>query len=320
MICGENETWKWLGASVQGSSHLQAGKENQDSIASEAFPWGFCLAIADGHGSEKCFRSKIGSMVAVSVAVEEAGRFLQSFVDSSRFSEMKAASSRLPALIFAAWRKRIEAYHQENPFKDIELQNLRMPEEEKVTSSFFSSDDFFLAYGTTLSAVIVGKQFLVAVKIGDGEILFLDSPNCPAKKIFQRDSRNLANETDSLALPPKLVRKYFECHFQAISDSVPMLILLCTDGYSNSFRDPAGFYQVPGDLIKIIQAEGMKFIVSKLPEWLEENTMKGSGDDVSMAFAFRKILGKSETGIQCDSSETKEGNSEVQKIKESERK
>jgi hypothetical protein len=83
--------WEWraIGASVRGASHVRAGLPNQDaiylsSLATSAAPdapdaastpgaAGFpgtplLLAVADGHGSAKCFRSDTGARLAVETA------------------------------------------------------------------------------------------------------------------------------------------------------------------------------------------------------------------------------------------------------------
>src|SRR5881397_846411 len=75
---GREIQWRVAGASRRGSSHVRSGLPNQDAIEYWASADGntAVMAVADGHGSGLCFRSEVGSRVAVTTAVAttEIGR------------------------------------------------------------------------------------------------------------------------------------------------------------------------------------------------------------------------------------------------------
>ena len=76
-----DETWRIIGETQQGASHVFLGTPNQDDIdwdkEDDPFPWAV-IAVADGHGSPKCFRSKRGASLAVDIAVKVGREFLMS--------------------------------------------------------------------------------------------------------------------------------------------------------------------------------------------------------------------------------------------------
>src|SRR5947207_5499782 len=69
--------WRVGGVSRRGSSHVRSGLPNQDAIEYWASPDGntAVIAVADGHGSALCFRSEVGSRVAVTTAIEVFRKF-----------------------------------------------------------------------------------------------------------------------------------------------------------------------------------------------------------------------------------------------------
>src|SRR5271155_888255 len=81
--------WVMLGSSVQGASHKRTGVPNQDAIFAEpridvapamvvASP-PLILAVSDGHGSPRSFRSDTGANAAVQIAVERTREFIDHF-------------------------------------------------------------------------------------------------------------------------------------------------------------------------------------------------------------------------------------------------
>ena len=63
--------WRVLGASVQGAHHVRRGLPNQDALArrGEGGP-NVALAVADGHGSAKHFRSGTGARLAAELTAD----------------------------------------------------------------------------------------------------------------------------------------------------------------------------------------------------------------------------------------------------------
>jgi hypothetical protein len=65
------------------------------------------------------------------------------------------------------------------------------------------------------------------------------------------------------------------------------MIMLSTDGFSNSFQDDAAFFKFGSDVRDIIVADGLEKVSACLPDWLTEITERGSGDDISLGIVCR---------------------------------
>jgi hypothetical protein len=61
------------------------------------------------------------------------------------------------------------------------------------------------------------------------------------------------------------------------------MVLVCTDGYANSFRDEGGFEQVGTDLLAIVERQGLDAVAGSLEGWLTETAQLGAGDDATLA-------------------------------------
>jgi hypothetical protein len=64
---------------------------------------------------------------------------------------------------------------------------------------------------------------------------------------------------------------------------LPALVLLTTDGYSNSFRSDVDFLKIGSDYLQIIREQGIATLAEELPEILTEASQQGSGDDITLA-------------------------------------
>jgi len=71
---GEVATWQVITGSARGAAHRASGLPNQDAVASQDGPGGVVVAIADGHGHVRHFRSAHGAALAVDVACRVASQ------------------------------------------------------------------------------------------------------------------------------------------------------------------------------------------------------------------------------------------------------
>lgn len=283
--------WRAICGSVRGTTHILNGKPNQDSIRSEidrAGEYGI-LAVADGHGSDKCFRSDIGSRLAVRTAVEMLERIAKQSNGSNLSFIKDVIENKLPESILSIWRKRIEEDYLTARFS-------KLNKEKNIVS--FSTDsmetetkleNMYLAYGSTLLAAIVTNGYVAGIQIGDGETLIVSEDGkveCPIPK----DERLFANDTTSLCSENAIAD--FRFFFERLSDSPPALILLTTDGYVNSFRNESGFLKVGTDILEIFKKEGPDYVEANIEGWLEEASKHGSGDDITLGILFRQEIVK----------------------------
>jgi hypothetical protein len=266
---------------------VRTGLPNQDAIrwlpeSGTGRP--LILAVSDGHGSAKCFRSDVGARLAIETATGVIHEFLDSLPDPLNLSAIKRwAAENLPREIARRWRDRVADHVSTSPLTSAELD--RLEAQKGIRKRRQVGLEPILAYGATLLAVVVAESFILYLQLGDGDILVVSEAGEVSKAPLPTDERLFANETTSLCL--RDAWREFRSHFQVISASSPALILVSTDGYGNSFRDEAGFLQVGADVLAMIRADGLDAVSTSLETWLTEASQEGSGDDVTLGILCR---------------------------------
>jgi len=277
--------WQALRASVRGAAHRRTGLPNQDAvrIARRAVANGaddddtpaLVLALADGHGSAKCFRSQQGARLAVAVALQTAGSLPLAAPPSQR---KRWAEEQWPVTLVRGWQAAVTRRLERQPLTAAELAALDEHGRQQVEIQPT------LAYGSTLLSVIVAPAFILYLQLGDGDLLTVSADGTVARPL-PPDARLIGNETTSLCAPRAAddIRVY--C--QTLAGAPPALILAATDGYANAFRDDAGFRQVAHDLWTMLRDEGEAAVSPHLHGWLDEASRQGSGDDISVGILWR---------------------------------
>lgn len=277
----EGEQWCIFGSTVQGASHKRKAKPNQDAIrwwpVGDAAIEGIqqigstppvILAVADGHGGERYTRAQHGAKLAVECAVELFAEILTKSesqgVQSHSFLKDEA-ERRLPRDLVQRWQAAVDEHLAHEPAPD-------------------ASEDPQRLYGTTLLVAAVTRDFVLCLQLGDGDIRIV-SDDGDYYAPFLRDSELVGNETHSLAL--KDAWKYARVHFKPSAGRPPALILLATDGYSNSFASIEGFDQVGPDILRLLRTRGVAEVSTELGTWLDEASSLGSGDDVTAGVICR---------------------------------
>lgn len=286
-----DSTWRIVGKSVRGSAHKRTGLPNQDSIShwplegEAALP--LVLAVSDGHGSAKYFRSDKGARFAVDTAIEVIRVFLAGQTASQNPSFVKrTAEERLPQELVRKWRATVDSDIGETPFSLKELDTLEKREGAGARQAVEGSP--VVAYGATLLAVVVDENFLLFLQLGDGDILTV-SENGQVVRPVPGTELLIGNETKSLCLPNawRDIRVSFQPLF-----GPPALILLCTDGYANSFVDDSAFLKVGPDILEMIRSEGLDEVSANVETWLTQAS-EYSGDDITLGIICRMdALGK----------------------------
>lgn len=277
--------WRVIGESVRGAAHERKGMPNQDACAwlpERGEGSVLCVAVADGHGNARYFRSDVGARLAAEVATEGLEGFLADCGAETNLSLIKRiAEERLPRYLVRAWLKAVEADYANKCLTNEEkmrLMSAGIPQKPIEANPA-------IAYGTTLLAVAVAPTFLLFLQLGDGDILSVTEAGEVSRPLPQ-DKRLIANETTSLCTPHAW--REMRVRFQALAGVPPALILLATDGYANSFRDEAGFLQVGSDLLAMIREVGIKEVQANLATWLADASQEGSGDDITLALVCQK--------------------------------
>jgi serine/threonine protein phosphatase PrpC len=297
-VIDSNASHRWFvfGCSVPGASHKRAGKPNQDYHLIETHGSGqsVVVAVADGHGSRKSFRSDRGSKFAAEVAVELLRCYIPSPLNNtgSTYNIQKDTEVDLPQRIVRLWQQRVDEDLAGEKLSEIELSPLLETERAKIR------DDSRAAYGTTLIAALLLPDCAVYLQLGDGDVLVVNASDTEAFRPLPADGRSFANETASLASPAPVQSAKrpnggnaawadFRVRIVPITVESPALVLLTTDGYVNAFVNDAAFQKAATDILAIGRSEGWEFVQRNLPGWLEEASRHGSGDDVTVVVVAR---------------------------------
>jgi hypothetical protein len=236
------------------------------------------IAVTDGHGSARSFRSDIGAKYAAYTAHEVLQGFLNKRASLQSLSAAKEwAENRLPREIARTWRDWVQEHVSVNPFTKDELTSLREKEGDKRADQV--ENEPVIAYGSTLLCALLTAEYIIYAQLGDGDILAV-AENGEVSRPIPKDERLIANETTSLCLPKAW--EDFRVVFQPLTGATPALIMLATDGYANSYRSETEFLKVGTDFLNLIRSEGIELVNKSLRDWLTETSAQGSGDDITV--------------------------------------
>ena len=164
--------------------HVRIGLPNQDWIGwTRELDGPLILAVSDGHGSERCFRSDAGSKSGVKVALREVRPALAELqsapgadpteAEAEARKNAAALRERLRTRILEAWRNAVDADLMARPFGGDERGTLA---EKKGKAALAQLEEFpRLAYGATLVVAAVNGPVATFVQLGDGDILMVNS-------------------------------------------------------------------------------------------------------------------------------------------------
>ncbi|MCX6045419.1 MAG: PP2C family serine/threonine-protein phosphatase [Chloroflexi bacterium] len=281
--------WHVFGSSVQGASHLRTNIPNQDAI--DWLAWHsrdqqfITLALADGHGNARYFRSGVGAQQAVEVAkilLKELGRAYSQSQNLTALKEM--AQQQLPQIFVRQWNDAIDRHLAATPFTTQELEKLSPDFQARLTSNPR------LAYGTTLVATLLTQTFILYIQLGDGDILTVDEAGHVTKAPLVVDPHLTGNTTTSLCMTDAW--RFMRTYLQPLSEHTPAMLMLSTDGYANSFEQQEGFLAAAKDIFAIVREErdgGVSALRTNLPDWLRATSDGGSGDDISVGIIYRTV-------------------------------
>ncbi len=296
--------WRVIGKSVRGFSHRRHDLPNQDSIGwrlADTTRPGVVLAVSDGHGSPRSFRSDRGAAIAVFIALQVMQGLLDMYVSGADLTSTEGRLvERVPQDLVRSWAEAVTADMQAMPLTDDELNALAGKYGDQAAESVKQHP--LIAYGATVIAVAATDAFVAYLQLGDGDIVAVHSGGDAVRPLPAED-RLYANETTSLCLPEAW--RDVRCKLQPIHHSPPALILLSTDGYSNSFRDDAGFMKVGPDLLRVVRSEGLEYLDHRLEEWLTTTSERGSGDDITLGVVC-SVNGVDEIACAGDAEEQQE--------------
>jgi len=279
--------WSVSGKSLIGPQHIRNGLTNQDAIAWKEASTNknfVILALADGHGSPKHFRSEDGSRFAVDAALDvldEVGSFKINGTNISAFRSM--INQSVLKKIVHSWISKVQMHFNENPLSDTEKDILSKKLGAKTAAEIGENLNVKHAYGTTLMSILLTQDFCIFAQIGDGDILVVGEDGKVLKPLPDDDL--LGTETKSLSTEESW-NDFRTNLFSLDSSNMPSLILASTDGYSRSFKDDESFIKIGNEYLTLIKSIGFENVNEKLGEFLTETTENGSGDDITLGMIY----------------------------------
>ncbi len=282
--------WQMVSASVPGAIHERSGAPNQDALrwwSAEGERPLAVLCVADGHGGSEYTRSHIGARRAVQEAqMLLVGEVMPRVLDGNAMKDLarfkRQLGEQMPKLLVSRWRASIYEHATDIPISENETPNA---DGEAAAQPNAAKPDTPVEqrYGATLLAALLTPELHFYIQLGDGDILTVSADGEVTRPPGLTDSHLIANHTTSLC--SKEAWRFVRINFQPIVERPPVLVMLATDGYANSFADDADFEQVARDLYAAIQQDGPAAVADQLPDWLEATSKGGSGDDISVVVA-----------------------------------
>jgi hypothetical protein len=280
--------WRAIGASVVGLSHQRDGRPCQDAVQIHIdSPSLAVVAIADGHGQAKSFRSGTGATLAVDVAVNVLCRFATTVADLpiKSFEARRDLAVHLPRIVAQTWRERVCEHFIREPLTmdEVMVAGECFPCVVDQTISDEARRMLWRAYGTTLVAVLAAGPYALSMQIGDGLLMAARSSG-DAFEVLEPDPLNFANSTTSLSDEDAELR--LRWRLIPHEGDFPILYWLCTDGYEKAFRseDHGGVCIEYRDAFR--EPHGWRLIDENLADGLQKASTGGTGDDATAAFLF----------------------------------
>jgi hypothetical protein len=266
-------TWRAMIGTARGAAHEARGLPNQDSVESLAIDQadGIVVAVADGHGHDRHFRSAAGSRLAVrtACAVVEG---LTAEAGQQPWSPERAAAlrDRLPEAIVARWREAVALDIAAHPYTAAELSALER-----------AGDGPAIPYGSTLLVALIAGRWLVCAQIGDGDLLAV-RPDGGAWSPVSGDALLDGYRTTSLCQPAAV--SAFRAAAHDLRATPLLALLLSTDGYGNAQAEEPWQPVVARDLAELAAQHDHGWFAGQLPHWAERcASAAGSADDTTIA-------------------------------------
>ena len=280
--------------SVQGFSHIRAGKECQDSSLCWQEKKYDGIIISDGHGGEKYIRSATGSRFACEVGKEILSSFMETLENKRDFRrafytqsrEREKMLSQLERSLIQRWHERVAADLADHPLDtDDRYRALEDGDHAALVKSPVK------AYGATFIAAVLTDSCFFVLKLGDGNACLLtrDLHAQLLNHLFPQleDDELQFNLTTSLCNSDADVA-FKHCFCRLNDRRAVQGLILTTDGIINSYQSEQAYLGFIENIFAGYREQQRKDAHAELAEFLPRLSEKGSGDDLSVAIICRK--------------------------------
>ncbi len=258
---------------AQGASHIKKNKECQDASSSCQDENCTIAIVCDGHGGDDYVRSAIGSKIGCAVAEKNIKKFFSDMDKDTFLSDPDKYLKNLEASIINEWNESIAAYHSANPFLESELSVVS----ERARKKYSDDGKIWSAYGTTMIAVAMNKDYWFGIHIGDGKCVAVN-PAGEFKQPIPWDPKCFLNATTSICDSDAIER--FR-HFY--SEKLPAAVFVGSDGIDDCFTNNEQLHNLYKTVLYSFATTDFDKACEGLADYLPRLSAKGSGDDVSIA-------------------------------------
>lgn len=276
------------GVSVRGYAHILNDKERQDAVLTFKERSYSVVIVCDGHGGDKYFRSACGAKIACEVGKDAISQFMTT-LRKDRFKKydfLKRPSKReemlfqLQRAIIQYWVDCVNNDIQALPFAN-DKQFAELDDADKAALATTP----IKAYGSTFVAAVSCAEFLLVLKLGDGNVCTYDGNEV---QILDHTEAELADEQLQFNITTSLCGSNADVEFKHYfrpRDGKRNLqgIAVTTDGIINSFKTENAYKAFIANIFGGYREDGMQKAHDDLADFLPRLSEKGSGDDLSVA-------------------------------------
>lgn len=269
--------WNLVTGTARGRSHQVRDMPNEDAIAAAFIPsaGAAIIAVADGHGHERHFRSETGAALAVQVARQVATDQAAAFAAGNP----TAVATALPEVIVRRWRAAVDRDIEARPYTRPQLQVL----EE-------AGDGPQIPYGSTLLVAIAARDWLACAQIGDGDLVAVH-PDGGWDAPVAADPSLDGLRTTSLCQPEAL--SAFRVGVRDLRARPLAALLLATDGYGNAQAADPWQPQFAQDMAELVTSRDAAWFAAHVQSWAELCASgEGSGDDTTIGLLLPAAAGQ----------------------------
>lgn len=273
--------WQVHAASVIGAGHVKEGRPNEDAVAhqlaqSPGGPALLVVAVADGHGDARHFRSDRGAQMAVAAGISAMADWSARISRSPAEIKLSARHDLVPDVV-ARWNAAVTADLSEDQFT--------AAEHAVLTSRALPPPT---AYGSTLLIGAFTSDYAVFAQIGDGNIVAVRPDGRPGSPV-PADKRLDGSRTTSLCQAG--AEAAFRIGVVQLAARPLFAALLATDGFGNAQAEDPWQPSLAADLAELGLEHDQDWFASRVPDWAAQcASSAGSGDDATIALVINSAV------------------------------
>lgn len=268
-------SWHVSAWTARGAAHRAAGLPNQDSMDRRLASGGpgIAVAVADGHGHRRHFRSARGSEFAVAAGCRVGSRLACELTEKASRQSAEAATRAAVTVLVQEWRSAVAGHLADQPYA---------AGEQAALDSVADGPE--VPYGSTLLVAMISPRWLACAQIGDGDVLVV-RPDGQSVIPLPGDERLDGLRTTSLCQAD--AEAAFRVGVQDLDEDPLLALLLATDGFGNSQAADPWQPGVGQDLAKLAAEHDHRWFDRQVPQWAQRcASTEGSGDDTTIVLVL----------------------------------